>query len=43
MKVWVNSVDPDQTAPEQRLHHLQFQLHLLDALLYEKPVSQILG
>ena len=32
---WANSVDPDQTAPEEQsdqgLHCLQFPLHLLDA------------
>ena len=33
--VSANSADPDQTAP-QGLHCLQFPLHLLDALLYDK-------
>ena len=43
-QVWANSADPDQTAPtgavwllheqsDQRLHCLQFPLHLLDAFL----------
>ena len=32
-QVWANSADPDQTAPGQGLHCLQFPLHLLDALL----------
>ena len=27
---------PDQTAPDQGLHCLQFRLHLLDTLLYGK-------
>ena len=31
-QVWANSADPDQTAPDQVLHCLQFSLHLLDAL-----------
>ena len=29
---WANSVDPDQTAPDQDLHCLPFHLHLLDSL-----------
>ena len=37
------SADPDQTAPrgrqsDQGLHCLQFQLHLLEALLYGKAL-----
>ena len=32
-QVWANSADPDQTAPDQGLHCLQFPLHLLDSLL----------
>ena len=41
-QVWTNSADPDQTAPlqsDQGLHCLQFGLHLLDALLYNKASS----
>ena len=34
-QVWANSVDPDQTASDQGL---QFNLHLLDALLYSKAI-----
>ena len=37
-----NSVDPDQTAPEEQsdqgLHCLQFPLHILDALLLGKAI-----
>ena len=35
-QVWANSIDPDQTAPDQGLHvHcLLFCLHLLDHLLH---------
>ena len=32
-QVWANSADPDQTAPDQGLHCLQFHLHFLEALL----------
>ena len=32
-QVWANSEDPDQTAPDQGLHCLQFPLRLLDAIL----------
>ena len=32
-KFRANSADPDQTAPDQGLHCLQFPLYLLDALL----------
>ena len=35
-QVWANSIDPDQTAPDQGLHCLPFCLHLLDASLYTK-------
>ena len=31
---WANSVDPDQTAPDQGLHCLPFSLNRLDSLLY---------
>ena len=37
-QVWANSVDLDQTAPDQGLHCLPFNLHLLDALLYIKAI-----
>ena len=37
-QVWANSVDPDQTAPDQGLHCLPFSLHLLDSLLYSKMI-----
>ena len=37
--VWANSADPDQTEQsDQGLHHLQFRLHLLDALLFRKTI-----
>ena len=32
-QVWANNVGPDQTAPDQGPHCLQFPLHLLDTLL----------
>ena len=39
---WANIADLDQTAPkeqsDQRLHCLQFPLHLLDALLEGKAI-----
>ena len=35
-QAWARSADPDQTAPDQGLHCLQFCLHLFDALLYGK-------
>ena len=35
-QVWANSVDPDQTAPDQGLLCLPFRLHLLDVLLNGK-------
>ena len=39
-QVWVNSVDPDQTAlveqSDQVLHCLPFYLHSLDKILYGK-------
>ena len=42
-----NSVGPDQTAPkeqsDQGQHCLSSNVHLLGALLYEKPNSSILG
>ena len=34
--VWANSIDPEQTAPDQSLHCLPFHLRLLDALLCGK-------
>ena len=37
-QVWANIADPDQTAPDQGLHCLQFPLHLLDALLKGKAI-----
>ena len=37
-QVWVNSAYPDQTAPDQGLHCLQFPLHRLDALLKGKSI-----
>ena len=43
-QVWANSVDPNQTAPDQGLHCFPFRLHLLDALPYEEiHTSPILG
>ena len=33
-----NSVDPDQTAPDQGLHYLSFRLHRLDSLIYGRAV-----
>ena len=33
-QIWANSVDPDQTAPDQGLHCLPFRLHLSDTSLY---------
>ena len=33
-QVWANTVDPDQTAPDQGLHCLPFCLHLSDISLY---------
>ena len=35
-QVWVNSADPLQS--DQGLHCLQFCLHLLEALLYDKAL-----
>ena len=37
-QVWANSVDPDQTDPDQDLHCLSFRLHLLDQLLCSKTI-----
>ena len=39
-QVWANSVDPDQTAPQEQsdlgLHCLPLRLYLLGALLYDR-------
>ena len=37
-QIWTNSADPDQTAPDQGLHCLQFWLHLLGAILFGKAI-----
>ena len=38
-QVWANTLDPDQTAPDQGLHCLPFGLHRLDSLFCCKAAS----
>ena len=42
-QVCPNSVDPDQTAPDQGLHYLQFHYILWMHYCKEKLIVQILG